>query len=229
MTGSLVYRGGAVFLPHEEALVVADLHLGRSRTAAFEYPLDAGVKVIDRLLELVDHFEASSLIVAGDCLDAFGVIPPGVTDRFRNLQEKLARRDAEFLPIRGNHDTMLDSLLDDEPPEARTIGDTIICHGHAMPDELGDRYILGHEHPALRIEGAKEPCYLLGEQAFDGSDVLVLPAFSPLVRGTTFNTYTSDDCHTPILHHTTLERYRPILVADPSLEFPALGELRAHL
>lgn len=226
---TLSYRDRAVFLPESQTVVVADLHLGRSRTAAFESPLDTVVDLAGRLEEIVCDTDATTVVIAGDCLDAFGRVPPGVTDRFFDLRDRLDVIDVDLHIVGGNHDTMLTSLVDVDIPAYLRIDDTVICHGHTIPDITAERYILGHEHPTLRVDGIKEPCFLHGHEVFEGADVLVLPAFSTLVRGTAFNSHVASDCHAPLVRSTDLDLYRPILVADPTLRFPPLGELRPHL
>lgn len=226
------FRDRAVYLHDADAIVLADLHLGRSRTAPVDTPLDEAVRLADRIVALTQDFKASHVIIAGDVLDAFDVIPPGVTERFRDVEARLAERDVTLTLLRGNHDPVLSSLYDGEILDEIELDGTVICHGHALPDGSVDRVVLGHEHPAIRIEGVKHPCYLLGHGVFRGADVLVVPAFSPLIRGTVMNGRTSSECHSPVVRATDLDRYRPIVLdGDTStpLTFPPLGSLRRYL
>ena len=227
-----LYRDRAVFSPDTETLVLADVHLGRSRTAPIEAPLDGITRQVTRIATLVEEFDARRVVIAGDLLDAFDVVPPGVTERYRTLEEQLANRNVSITLVRGNHDPLLSTVASTAVQESVLLGHTVVSHGHAVPEHTGDQYIIGHAHPAIRIEGVKYPCYLFGAQVFEGADVLVLPAFSRLVRGTTINSLSGDDCHAPLLQQTNLDAYRP-LVVDPdtarTLAFPPLGSLRAHL
>lgn len=225
----LDFRDRAVFLPASDTLVLADLHLGRSRTAPIESPLDEIMQIPERIRDLIEHFDAARVIIGGDILDAFDTIPPGVTDRFAELQTQLADLDVTLTLLRGNHDSMLGTLYDGTLQESITVGHTAILHGHTRPAVNAERYIIGHEHPAIRIEGVKQPAYLYGPGVLDGSDVLILPAFSSLVRGTVFNTRTAEDCHSPLVQSTDLGRYRPVATDDTSLVFPPLAALRPYL
>lgn len=227
-----VSRGRAVFLPGADAVVVADLHLGRSRSPRVRTAIDDAVDFGKRIRRILAQFDADRLVIAGDLLDAFDTVPPGVPDRFADLCRAVADADAELTVLRGNHDTMLASLYDDTIHDVVTFDGTIVCHGHELPDERGVAYVIGHEHPAIRIEGVKRPCLLHGPDVFAGADVLVLPPFSPLVRGTVFNSREHTECVSPLVRKTPIERYRPIVPetdGDDALTFPPLGTLREFL
>lgn len=222
----------AAYLPGSNAVVVADLHLGRSRSTRVRTAIDEAVDFPARIADLLSHFRADRLIVAGDLLDAFDTVPPGVPDRFAELCGTVEDAGAELTLLRGNHDTMLGSLYGGDIGEVATLGDTVVCHGHEIPEERGAAYVIGHEHPTIRIEGVRHPCFLHGVDVHAGADVLVLPPFSPLIRGTLFNGRDETHCVSPLVRETPIERYRPIVTATEGggpLTFPPLETLRDFL
>jgi metallophosphoesterase superfamily enzyme len=125
---------------------------------------------------------------------------------------------------------MLDAVLSAKTSPTVRIGETVVCHGHVEPEADAGRYVVGHDHPAITIEGQKRPCYLVGEGVYEGSDLLVLPAFSRLVAGARIDDMRTDDFLSPLV--TDVGALRPIVrdtESKESLEFPPLGEFRHRL
>ena len=137
--------------------------------------------------------------------------------------EDVARHDDG---VRGNHDTILDALNvgsdATEIVDEYRLGDgTLVCHGHEEPEGTAERYVVGHEHPAIRIEGARHACFLRGDGAYEGGDVLVLPAFSQSATGTLVNGRRR--AMSPLVG--SLGGFRPIVVGEETYEFPPLSKL----
>lgn len=224
------FRDRAAYLGESKTLVVADLHLGRARTPAIDAPLDPIVAVRDRLRALVRWCDPRRVVFAGDVLDAFESIPPGVVDRFGSIVDDLASAGFDLVLLRGNHDLLLAELADAPIEDVFEIDGTVVLHGHEEPPVAGSRYVIGHAHPAIRIEGVKRPCYLYGPACLDGRDLLVLPAFSRLARGATVNAGGSADDHSPLVRAAGLDGLHPIVETDDDpLVFPPLATLRTYL
>lgn len=226
--GTLADR--AVYLPESGTLVAADLHLGRAAASAVDAPLGVGTAIVDRLLDLIDRFQPSELVVAGDVLDAFDHVPRPAKSALDALCAGVHERNVALSILSGNHDTHLGPLLGRTPETTRELDDgTVVCHGHERPSGDARRYVIGHDHPSIVIEGRRRPCYLYhGSEG--GGDLLVLPAFNPAVPGTPVNSWTDADPLSPFLE--TVSTIRPAVVDgqthDP-LVFPALGALQPHL
>jgi len=145
----------------------------------------------------------------------------------------VADSDAELVLVRGNHDSQLDRVVDLTVHDAyRLDSGTVVCHGHEEPTERGDRYVVGHDHPKITIEGDDWPCYLLGKGVYGGADVLVLPAFTRLASGVAVNGGHGRGTleRSPLV--TDIDRFRPVVRdedADETLEFPFLGAFRELL
>ncbi len=84
------FRDRAVYLPAEETLVVADLHVGRDAASAVELPLGERADLTDRLSALLAAFDPREVVVAGDLLHAFDRIPEGVAETVAALGETVA-------------------------------------------------------------------------------------------------------------------------------------------
>jgi metallophosphoesterase superfamily enzyme len=98
-----------------------------------------------------------------------------------------------------------------------------IVHGHRLED--GERFIIGHEHPAIRLRdevgaSVKVPAFLWGEQ------LIVLPAFSPWAHG---NDVTRGPV-SPFLARFDVSRLRVLVpIEDEILDFGELGKLTEAL
>lgn len=227
MLEAAMFRDRAVYFPNADVLVLADVHLGRDRTSNVELPLGERSDVLDRVEALLDRFAPGEVVVAGDLLHAFDHVPDSVTETLAALETLIDGRDARLVVTAGNHDTMLESI---EPvrttSDEHAIGDAAICHGHARPEGSADLYVIGHEHPAITIQGRKRPCHLAGPA--ETGRVLVLPAFNRLAAGV--DVAGAGSFRSPLLGRPG--KYRPIVRdedGDRTLRFPALSEFRSLL
>lgn len=241
----VVFRDRAVYVERGDALVLADLHVGRGEGSDVEFPLGEASDLSERLSALVDAFAPSEVVVAGDVLHQFA----RVSDRVdRSLSDLVAVcRDAGARPVlvRGNHDTQLASVwngtihdayeidLDEAGDEASAphtdessylpataSGPVVVRHGHeAPPADEADRaglYVIGHDHPTVEIQGGRRrPCYLYVPDAVRGTPALVLPAFNRLPAGVTVGGMSGDDFQSPFV--TAANPLRPV-VWDPETD-----------
>lgn len=212
-------RDRAAYLPAADSLVLADLHLGRSESAAVGLPVSNSV--VERLADLLAWCDPSTVVLAGDVVHSFTRVTRGVAESFGRLRERVGR--ADLLVVAGNHDACLDALCDSVDAH-RLVDGSVVCHGHEAPDERADRYVVGHDHPAIVIEGKRRPCYLYGEGVYRGADVVALPAFDPLARGTAVNRLRRDDPASPFL--ADVRAFSPVVWDDAAGEtyvFPKLS------
>jgi len=221
--------GRAVYLTAADALVLADLHVGRDATSSVELPLGERADLTDRLGRLLDRFAPETVVFAGDVLHSYSSVPDGVAEAVADLEGAVDDADADLVVTPGNHDGLLDTVSEAPRESEVALPDgTVVCHGHEPPETDATRYVVGHEHPAITIEGRKRPCYLRGDGLYRDAAVLVLPAFSRLARGTVVNGLRTADCLSPLV--SDLGACRPIVESDDGpLAFPPLGELRRHL
>ncbi|MFB6310210.1 MAG: metallophosphoesterase [Salinirussus sp.] len=214
----------------DDVLVCADLHLGLGPSAGLELPVGTGTRTVDRLETLLDRFEPAHLVVAGDILHAFDAVPFPVRDALKRLATITADRDIQTTLLAGNHDMQLEHHWEGGIQDTYQIGDTLVCHGHSQPDITADRYVIGHEHPVLEVAGRRRPCYLAGTGAADGDGVVVLPAFSRLLRGVRLDELTAEGFMSPLL--TDPGELVPVVWdadAREPVTFPQLTDLQKRL
>ncbi|AGB36443.1 metallophosphoesterase [Natronococcus occultus] len=225
----------AVYFPRAETLVLADVHLGRAASSPVEAPLGEATDVAERLEALLAARNPETVVIAGDLLHSFSRIPRGVERSLAELVDRVEDAGASLAVTPGNHDAMLASAFDGETASSYRLADeeTVVCHGHERPSGATtgtSRYVLGHEHPAIEIDGRKRPCFLYAPPTADRAGVLVLPAFTRLADGRTINRLRSTDLHSPLIEN--LEDCYPAVYDDSSGEalwFPPLGESRRFL
>lgn len=214
----------------DDVLVIADLHIGRGATSNVEFPVGDGDDMVERFDSLCTEFEPAEVIIAGDFLHSFDRVPDTVTGTVAGFERVAAEHAATLLVTPGNHDTLLDVVWSGETASEYRRGETIICHGHVEPSPGADRYIIGHDHPTIKIEGVRRPCYLVGQDCYRGSDLIVLPAFNRLVPGVRINDMRASDFMSPLI--LNLDSLAPV-VRDPdageTLQFPPLGKFRDRL
>lgn len=183
----------AVFLEDEGILAVADLHLGYAWAHRFNgqmLPVHPTDRLSDRLQELCSFYKPRVIALLGDIVHQ-AVPVSAVSKEYNELIGDLAARCSVKL-ILGNHDRELESLGAEnngaEFHRSIRAGNYLLLHGNEAANTAADTLILmGHEHPAISlgdgVKSAKFPCFLVGER------VLVLPAFSTWVAGTTVGSH----------------------------------------
>ena len=248
----------AVYLPGPDALVVADLHVGRGEASAVSLPLGERADLTDRLGALLDRFGPATLVVAGDVVHTFDRVSDRALETLRAVREACAARGADLRLVAGNHDTALAAAWDDPVRESVVLetpadrvgpaataetdastetaeGDgvartTVVCHGHEAPSVAADRYVFGHVHPTIEIEGDRRPCFLFGAGTYRGADVLLLPAFTRLAAGVPVNDAATAGLDSPLV--TDAADLAPVVYdgeSEEALRFPPLGEFRGLL
>lgn len=178
--------GRAVFWPSQRALVLADVHLGKTSTlAANGSPISDCVDgpALESIAKLVAGWSAERIIVVGDLLHApIGVIEP-VIERVAAWR-KARIPDQRFTVVLGNHDRRIEKVAArwnlEVCPDRFAIDGCEFVHDPAHAS-IGVPFIAGHLHPAVSIGVAadrmKLPCF---HRAGHG---LILPAFSPFTGG----------------------------------------------
>ena len=230
--GIELYPGGAALLTDENVIVVADMHLGCE--AALEYEGMSLPRVQTRKIEqymgmLISSIEPRRVVVAGDLKHNFS---RNLVQEWQDVARfvKLLSGRVPLDVIKGNHDNYLGAILSEHRvPLHRelSMSGIRILHGHSgsLSDEMT---IMGHIHPSVRLKdrvGAslKDQCFLYDDER----RILVLPALSIVSPGTDVISQMSSDSISPLLRHTGLSTFMPIVFSgEKALEFPTVGELR---
>lgn len=178
----------AAFLPAARALVVADLHVGKSESyRRFGVPAPEGIdeELLVRLSRAAMRAGAKVIVVVGDLTHSADGIGEAELARFAEFRERCA------LPIRlveGNHDRGVRTL----PPEwcVDRVGEAFELAGVRFRHEPVERAavdgawtISGHLHPVLSVakgtRSVEAPAFVVDRARRS----LVLPAFSKFARG----------------------------------------------
>jgi putative SbcD/Mre11-related phosphoesterase len=211
-------------------LVVADLHIGRGASSNVELPVGDGADMADRFRELCRQFDPEVAVVAGDLLHSFRSVPGSIHETVDGIELAADEVDAAVVVTPGNHDNLLDAVWSGRIETEFRHGDTVVCHGHVEPEADAERYVVGHDHPTIEIEGKRHPCWLAGDAQYRDAAVLMLPSFNRLVPGVRINEMSTADFMSPLVGDA--DRLRPAVRdqdGEETLSFPPLGEFRHRL
>lgn len=175
----------AAFRADTGALLLADLHLGKSaafRALGSPVPDGDAQHDLDRLSSLIARLSPERLIILGDLLHAREGRAPEVLAALARFRARHARLPITL--VRGNHDARAgdpsDSLsIECVEPPLRLDGASLVHDPDAHDDAPR---IGGHTHPAVRLssrsgDSIRTPCFWLRP------DSLTLPAFGCFTGG----------------------------------------------
>jgi len=181
----------------DDFVVIADLHLGiEAEMASRGLRLPSRTLVAaERVNELLHIANSHTLVVLGDLKHE---IPTASRYEIEEVRRFLSAVDADVILVKGNHDSLMEKLF----PELKVvkelkIGDVVLVHGHGMPSQRGEKYLVAHTHPAVELRDGigrtKEKVWLKLKPTENGidilgdSEVIVMPAFSEFVTGVAVN------------------------------------------
>ncbi|GAA4746890.1 ligase-associated DNA damage response endonuclease PdeM [Flavisolibacter ginsenosidimutans] len=168
----------SLFWEEEKALVVSDLHFGKTghfRKAGIAVPQSVYKEDLQRLVSLLNHFRPQKLIVVGDFFHSSANTE---LDWFKRWRESFS--SLQIILVRGNHDILNDqwyagAAIDVVYP---TLQSGPFLFSHDQCDVNGPLYsFCGHIHPGVVIHGLGKqslrfPCFYFAEEH------CILPAFS---------------------------------------------------
>jgi uncharacterized protein len=177
----------ALFWEAQSALIVADLHVGKTghfRRSGINIPQSVYKDDLHRLLAQILFFKAQRLIIVGD-------LTHSIVNREMDLFRKW-RKDFSSLEVhlaKGNHD-ILDNRWYEEADiyvhnEPFAVGKFVFTHDITKPKDSvpnGSYAFSGHVHPSITIRGKARqslrfPCF------YFTPDYCILPAFSRFTGG----------------------------------------------
>lgn len=220
----------------ENTLIVSDLHLGRTSYDELQIPTPEYDEILSRMQDLLHDIRPETVVFAGDVFQQFDHPPDEAIETLEKLRQMIVEDfGAELVITPGNHDTYkfdINSIFDGRIEEEYQIPNTSVTvyHGHTKPQTSSELFIVGHLHPALEHRGSRWPCFLYGQNVYDGADILVLPAFSEVIRGVPVRSYTPPvNLSIPIVENGDwLSEYYPIVYDTATEEtriFPKVGKI----
>lgn len=174
---------GAVWLPAEQAVVVADVHMGYElaarRRGGYLPEVAGGGDVGARLVELTLALGASRIVIAGDLRHSTRDVDALEREELAALAAAV-RAQIRLDVVLGNHDRG-DALIGGATSMTLRVGDVDVVHHPPMATPT--RWtICGHLHPRVTLRdetgaSARYPCALVGERT------VVVPAWSDWAGG----------------------------------------------
>lgn len=175
----LLSANRTIFWEEEKALILSDLHLGKSghfRKSGIAVPQTVFKEDLQRLLSEIQFFKAQKLIIVGDL---FHSSQNKEHDLFVRWRKDLPH--VEFHLVKGNHDILKESWYQESEiithKKHLSIRNFTFTHDIEECETGAEHYCFsGHIHPGIHIAGiAKQsvtlPCFYFTEE------YAVLPAF----------------------------------------------------
>ncbi|MEO8768949.1 MAG: ligase-associated DNA damage response endonuclease PdeM [Ferruginibacter sp.] len=175
----LITSGRSIFWENENALILSDLHLGKTghfRKSGIAVPQTVLMEDMQRLFAQIQFYKPGKLIIVGDLFHSDANKEHDLFLKWRN--------DLGHLPVhlvKGNHDILDKSWYQEA---AITVHHDVLHIGnfsfmHDINDCAADEKnycFSGHIHPAVRLHGAGRQSLQLACFYF-GKKHAVLPAF----------------------------------------------------
>lgn len=168
----------AIYWPSQKALLVTDLHLGKTnhlRKSGFALSMDSQFGTLKNLEELIQNYSVNNVMILGDLFHSTLNNEWRTFEQFRSKHKKVG-----FILIKGNHDIIDEKFyhkIDVETCDTLQLGPFVFSH---EPLESAKLYnIFGHIHPGIVLKGkgrmyTKLPCFYFGEKSG------IMPAFGTL-------------------------------------------------
>jgi uncharacterized protein len=168
-----------LFWPRENALIIADLHLGKAdtfRSAGVALPSGGTLSDLSRLTLAIERTSAKRIIVLGD------MIHGAATERRWHDGWNAWREHhpaLQIVAIAGNHDRALRRLNLDIDYHAESIDMPPFELRHAPRAQSDSHVLCGHIHPVVRLPRiiGRWPAFVMDERQ------TLLPAFSMFTGG----------------------------------------------
>lgn len=170
----------AIFWREENALIIADIHLGKVghfRKAGIGIPKQMEQEDLALISDLIHEYKPSTIIFLGDLFHS------DMNNDWTWLALwRSTLKNIRIVLILGNHDILNDKFykeLEFELHDTLTVGPFLFSHEPLKPKKLeeANTYIIsGHIHPGITLKGGARqiltlPCFHFGEKQ------AVLPAF----------------------------------------------------
>nr|WP_210272187.1 ligase-associated DNA damage response endonuclease PdeM [Microvirga subterranea] len=170
---------GAMYLPDEDALLVADLHFEKgssfARRGMMLPPYDTRETLI-ALSDAVQRYSPRTVIALGDSFHDIGG-PERLGDEERTTLEGV-QSGRDWIWVTGNHDRILPESIGGQVVEEMELGPLTLRH---EPQEGAGAEVAGHLHPVgkvvMRGRSTRRRCFLT-----DGSRC-IMPALGAYAGG----------------------------------------------
>ncbi|HLC51778.1 MAG TPA: metallophosphoesterase [Candidatus Nanoarchaeia archaeon] len=175
----------------KETLVINDLHLGYEASLHLKgilvprFQLEDIIKIMKRILKV----KPKKIIINGDLKHEFGKVLQLEWREISKFLDFLLENCQEVIIIQGNHDPVIVPIAVKKNVKVvkdYRIDDILIIHGDELVETDAKTIIIGHEHPAIKIQDhgkwEKYKCFLKGK--WKRKELIAVPSFNPLLEGT---------------------------------------------
>ncbi|WP_165487987.1 metallophosphoesterase [Aeropyrum pernix] len=239
-SGLFIVEGTPILYHRPSSTILfSDLHLGYEQAMA-----EAGVflprvqlrRAILTLDRVVMGLKPKKVVIVGDVKHAFDRLLKQEALETAKLLEWLSSRGVDkVIVIRGNHDNYIQGVVTKSGGEfvedyLDVDKGIVAVHGHKKAEFNADIIIIGHEHPAIKINVAgsrvKYPAFLIVPRE-DGGTIVVLPALGVYQTGNPVTLDRSLYLSPYIREEGVVEEAVPIIIDESvgSLKLPPLREL----
>ncbi|MFH0869107.1 MAG: metallophosphoesterase [archaeon] len=185
-----------IYIEKEKTLILSDFHMGYeealSKQGVFipRHQFSDTTKRLERMISKLP--EIKTTIITGDLKHEFGTISQQEWRDVFGIIELLQKHCEKLVILRGNHDTVLQSMLNQKKIDVKTefcFGDFAVLHGDAIPSDVNvlkrKTFIIGHAHPAIKLTDSftseKVKCFLKGR--WGSKTLVVLPSYNLVTEG----------------------------------------------
>lgn len=213
----------------KDTAVIADLHLGLENVMlekGVAVPRMQIIEIVNAVKRIIEKYSIRRIVVAGDLKHEFSRNLPYEWEDVEQFLKSL--EDVELEVVRGNHDNYLSAILAKhgiELKEEIEVEGWTIVHGHKECNK--PKIVMGHEHPAVKIRFRGSVysyhCYLRVRKQNE-QEIIVLPAFSPLVSGS--DILSAEKFLSPILSNVGDDEIEIYAVEDEIVYLGRLSDLK---
>ncbi len=191
----------AIFVKSIGAVVIADLHIGYEWALGqqdIHLPLSQFPEMLDDIKRLIETYDPDILIIDGDLKHEFSKATAQEWREVLDLLHFLDKNIRKTYVVRGNHDNFIRGFFRryehvDFVEPYLLLEDYMFLHGDKEILDINSRkdeyevLVIGHEHPSMIIVdevGARVRLKVLMTGPMKiGRELIVLPAFSPIMSG----------------------------------------------
>ncbi len=203
----------------EDALIVADLHLGfegELREKGIRIPSQTD-RIFQKLVDLVEKTGASRIVLLGDVKHSVPKVSIEEWRQIPNFLEALSEKVSSLEIVPGNHDGDLLPLtprkIKIHPSQGVGIGNSWLVHGHAIPSPKAKNanfLIIGHVHPAVELVdtfGFKMvyPVWLKCRSPGPLPTVIIMPSLNRMIGHLLVNRTGYDERYGPIFNWAKID------------------------
>ncbi len=214
-------------LVYKDHLIISDLHIGLEEALNKQgilIPRFQFEEIKTKLKKILTK-EIKTVVVNGDLKHEFGTISEQEWRHTLEVLDLCLENNRNVILVKGNHDTILDPIAEKknlEILEEYVVDDITIIHGNKLKEIKTKIIIIGHEHPAIRVQDnirtESYKCFLKGD--YKDKTLIIIPSFSLVTQGT--NILTEKDL-SPF--YESRDNFEVFIVGDKIYSFGKIKDL----